>query len=286
MKRTLFGKLSEFFDGKGFYITLILCAAAIGISGYVLFFGARSAALDDELNIPDAAQMSLGPDASDAIERPITTEIPDYARHETEVVMADEYAASVAGDADIPAKIEAPDVSANTSIGSGTGDLLGDVTEVTGSADIPAEPVTTSAPDVSVSAPFFVWPISGEVLNDFSIDELVFNSTTEDWRVHPGIDISAPAGAHIGAIGDGVVEDVYEDEMMGWTVVINHGDGLRSVSCGLMSGVTVDIGDTVRAGETIGGIGGTAELESMLPSHLHLELIGDGAHIDPLEVLP
>jgi len=79
MKRTLFGKLSEFFDGKGFYITLILCAAAIGISGYVLFFGARSAALDDELNIPDAAQMALGPDASDAIERPITTEIPDYA---------------------------------------------------------------------------------------------------------------------------------------------------------------------------------------------------------------
>ena len=36
MKRNLFQKLGDFVLGKGFYIVLFLCVAAIGISGYYL----------------------------------------------------------------------------------------------------------------------------------------------------------------------------------------------------------------------------------------------------------
>ena len=36
MKRTLLNKLGDFVLGKGFYIVLFLCVAAIGISGYYL----------------------------------------------------------------------------------------------------------------------------------------------------------------------------------------------------------------------------------------------------------
>ena len=32
-------KLGDFLEGKGFYIVLFLCVAAIGISGYFLFSG-------------------------------------------------------------------------------------------------------------------------------------------------------------------------------------------------------------------------------------------------------
>lgn len=39
-------KLLDFFEEKGFYIILFLCVAAIGISGYVLFF---SPATDGEI---------------------------------------------------------------------------------------------------------------------------------------------------------------------------------------------------------------------------------------------
>ena len=35
MKRNLFQKLGDFVLGKGFYIVLFLCVAAIGISGYI-----------------------------------------------------------------------------------------------------------------------------------------------------------------------------------------------------------------------------------------------------------
>ena len=39
-------KVSDFVAGKGFYIVLALCAAAIGVSGYVLFFTGPTAGDD------------------------------------------------------------------------------------------------------------------------------------------------------------------------------------------------------------------------------------------------
>ena len=37
-------RLGDFMEGKGFYIVLFLCVAAIGISGYYLFSGLTGAA--------------------------------------------------------------------------------------------------------------------------------------------------------------------------------------------------------------------------------------------------
>ncbi len=293
MRRTQPNRLTEFFNGKGFYIVLVLCIAAIGVSGYILFFSGNSPELDEEmllsqggytLSVPDE-QTGTGTDTG--TDETILTDIPDYAIRDTEVVMADDYEdeqASAKSDQTVepPVTAEPPETA-----GQDGGKLAGQAEAVSGSAEIAVSSGGgEEQQSQEVTAPFFVWPVSGEVISSFSVDELVFNSTTEDWRVHTGIDIAADAGTHVGAIGDGVVEDVYQDEMMGWTVVINHGDGLRSVSCGLMSDVPVAVGQTVRAGETIGGVGNTAELESGMPSHLHLETIGDGAQLDPLEILP
>ena len=298
MRRTSPNRLTEFLNGKGFYIVLILCIAAIGISGYILFFAGNTPELDEELLMPDGGYTLYNPTgagAEDAEEETILTDIPDYAVRDSEVVMADDYVESVSGSGDTSTvqddEIEPPATAAPTDEDD-AGKIVGQAEAVSGTAEIPVSPSDTpsssddSGESTEVVAPFFVWPVSGEVLNSFSTDELVFNSTTEDWRIHTGIDIAAPSGTHVAAVGDGVVEDVYQDEMMGWTVVVNHGDGLRSVSRGLMEDIPVSIGDTVRAGETIGGVGNTASLESEMPSHLHLEMIGDGAQIDPLEVLP
>ena len=48
-------KVSDFVAGKGFYIVLALCAAAIGVSGYVLFFtGGDEEFVDEPLQISGA----------------------------------------------------------------------------------------------------------------------------------------------------------------------------------------------------------------------------------------
>lgn len=37
MKKTMRDSVGDFMAGKGFYIVLLLCVAALGVSGYYLF---------------------------------------------------------------------------------------------------------------------------------------------------------------------------------------------------------------------------------------------------------
>jgi len=272
------GKIGDFFADKGFYIILILCIAAIGISGYVLFFSGPDKTGGNNLYIggngPDSLE-SEKPAGNTPQETELRTEIPENAIRKTEVVMA------------------SPDASPKDNVEAVSGNLPGEVLSESDTSGNPGgsgkAQNDTGSPETSpkpVTASFFVWPVSGELLERFSIDRLVFNETLGDWRVHPGIDIASPLGTQVCAIGDGVVEDVYIDELLGVTVVIDHGNKTRSVYRNLMETVMVSAGDTVYAGDIIGGIGQTAADELLDPPHLHLEVIRDGAQIDPCSLLP
>ena len=131
----------------------------------------------------------------------------------------------------------------------------------------------------------FVTAVRGKVLNPFSGDEMVKSKTFGDWRTHSGIDISADEGDKVCAIANGTVEKVYEDEMMGYTVVISHRDGVVSTYSNLMKGVVAKIGQKVKAGDVIGGVGKSAMAESAEDSHLHLETTKNGEQIDPMSLI-
>ena len=150
--------------------------------------------------------------------------------------------------------------------------------EATQKAVAPA-PVADDGPTEFVSA------VSGKVAIPFSGDELIKSETFGDWRTHAGIDIAADEGTQVKAIAKGVVKQVFEDEMMGHTVVIEHADGVVSRYCNLMKGVVAKVGQTVKAGDVIGGIGASALSEVAQPPHLHLEVTKNGAPIDPMSLL-
>ena len=266
MNRKKANKLTFFLEEKGFYIILILCIAAVGVSGYVLFFSESEPEAQQLLQNP----VTITPTGAPDIEQLITS-LPPGTLRDTKVTMApspepslEEVLGIIAADRDAAGQDKE---QAN----------LGEAVEVNTVADIPGK---------SGAAAVFVWPINGEILTAFSVDELVFNRTLEDWRVHTGADIAAPLGAEIGAIGDGIIEDVYMSEMMGMTVVIDHGDKMKSVYQNLAEAVDVSIGDSITAGKTIGTVGQTAENESADQPHLHLEVIREGAQLDPMELLP
>lgn len=150
-------------------------------------------------------------------------------------------------------------------------------------ADRPQSEAETSArPAPAVS---FAAPLVGEVSAEFSEDRLVFSETLRDWRVHNGTDFSAPVGTSVEAVADGTVEDVYYDELLGHTVSIAHDDGHVSVYCGLNDVTFVEEGERVEQGYVIGTIGDEMPLESAQEPHLHLEIIKDGARVDPLSVI-
>ena len=70
---------------------------------------------------------------------------------------------------------------------------------------------------------------------------------------------------------------------MGTTVVISHSDGYTTLYSSLQENPPVEVGQIVRAGETIGYVGSTAAAESSMGPHLHFSVSRDGERIDPRE---
>ena len=136
-------------------------------------------------------------------------------------------------------------------------------------------PVAAEAPSVVVS------PLQGEVVAAFSVDQLLYNETLDDWRTHDGVDIAAAAGDAVMAASAGTVLSVTDDPMMGTTVVIGHSGGYETTYANLQTEPLVEEGETVSAGQAIGAVGTTAAAESAQGAHLHFAVTREGEAVDP-----
>ena len=95
---------------------------------------------------------------------------------------------------------------------------------------------------------------------------------------HPGVDIAARRGTLIRAAGAGVVRIAGIDDVYGYYVVIDHGDGIQSLY-GHADTLLVEAGANVAAGQPLARVGTTGR--SSAP-HLHFEVRKDGRPADPL----
>lgn len=130
-----------------------------------------------------------------------------------------------------------------------------------------------------------VRPVSGEILNVWSGDKLAYNETLRDWRVHEGIDFAAETGAEVAAARDGMVSAVYEDDLLGTTVALEHEGGYTSYYSNLSDEPPVSVGQAVNAGDIIGTVGESASGELALGSHLHFAVSCSGQSMDPQDFL-
>ena len=214
--------LAKFFAGKGYYIALILCAVAIGVTGYLYY-------------------SNLG------------------------------------------AEPEPNDPSGGISVMNPTDDM-----GVIGTKPTPILPTTPTGTEPSATKPKpfrTAAPLDGENIMDYCMDCLGYNPTTRDWRTHDGMDLAAAAGTAVCAAADGTVYTVYNDEMMGTTVVIRHENGYVTTYASLAEQVTVRPGDQVELGQTIGYVGASALLECAVGDHVHFSVTQDGNAVDPEDFL-
>lgn len=119
------------------------------------------------------------------------------------------------------------------------------------------------------------------ILNPFSDGELVKSETTGTWQTHNGVDLSCTVGSDVCAIDTGTVSEVCSDALWGYTVTIDHDNGITSRYCGLDGSLEIREGDTVQSGQKLGITGANPDLESALEPHLHLEVKKGGAYVDP-----
>ena len=181
---------------------------------------------------------------------------------------------------------ELPDLSADTPVLS---DAEAEEAEPAAAEEEPASepaaaPLPAPTPTVTVSAPVFVRPVAGAVITPFSGDELLFQPTFGDWRVHSGTDFAAEAGENVLALTDGTVLDLFEDGLYGSCVTLSHDADLTSTYRGLTD-VRVSAGQAVTAGETLGAVAETIDAEAALGTHLHVEAARAGTPVDVLELL-
>lgn len=144
-----------------------------------------------------------------------------------------------------------------------------------------AAPVLDDTPVVAAPPSLIVTPVEGETVAAFSADELQYDATMGDWRTHDGIDIQAPEGTQVLAAEAGTVQSVYEDNLMGTVVVIDHGDGVQTLYASLQPDPAVETGDSVTAGQVIGTVGSTAAAEADRGAHLHFSVTQNGEPTDP-----
>lgn len=128
-------------------------------------------------------------------------------------------------------------------------------------------------------------PVNGEVLNEFSDGELVKSATLNVWKTHDGVDIAGEPGENVLSMTSGTVTKVYEDQLLGACVIIDHGSGIEGYYCNLSKDIPVMEGQEVSAGTVIGNVGDTAEGEIKEASHLHFALKKNGEWIDPVAMI-
>ncbi|MCL2843239.1 MAG: peptidoglycan DD-metalloendopeptidase family protein [Oscillospiraceae bacterium] len=250
-------RAGDFFAGRGFYIVLILCVAVIGASAWAML---RNDTADDTLDLPVVGEIgalaeqhppnlpTMG--APTPTPAPVATEPP-----------ADEDAFFGRHDDEVPEQPEEPEPTGDYGKESGRGSATG-------------EPLQ------------FIWPVSGYVAVPHAVGHLIFDRTMGDWRTHAGIDITAGLGEPVLAMARGTVERIFKDDLLGTTVILYHGNGLRSLYANLAEVPVVEEGQWVPMGTPLGAVGTTALAKSGTVHHLHLEVLEHGVQVDPLVLLP
>lgn len=257
-KGTLWERFTAFVSGNGFYLVLLICVAAIGLSGYFLVRSISGAQGEEQLAAVGSAQLPEEGEA--AASAPVTpgeqtTQKPAVSR------------APVSSPSPAPVE-ESPEVT------------LAETPAAQVSA--PVEPEADAGRDALV----FTRPVNGGIIASFSVETLLYDETMGDWRIHEGVDLAAALGSRVLATAAGTVKSVYEDELMGATVVIDHGDGLTSVYANLHPQPPVEEGERVYTGDVIGAVGDTAIAESGREPHIHFAMYQDGQAVDPEVYLP
>lgn len=118
------------------------------------------------------------------------------------------------------------------------------------------------------------WPVRGAVNSEFGNRP---SPWTRGGEFHSGIDIGAERGTPIQAPAAGTVAFAGTHSEYGLTVMVDHGQDLRTIY-GHLSKITVAPGQTLARGGQIGFTGNTGRSSG---PHLHYEILVKGRPVNP-----
>ena len=129
-----------------------------------------------------------------------------------------------------------------------------------------------------------IWPIDGNVILNYSMDQTVYFATLDQYKYNPALVISAEVGEPVLAAADGKVEKLNEDARLGKTVQMILGNGYQVVY-GQLQEIRVVEGQEVKQGDVIGYINDPTKYYIVEGPNLYFELLKDGEPENPLEYM-
>lgn len=129
-----------------------------------------------------------------------------------------------------------------------------------------------------------VWPISGNILVNFSMDQTIYFPTLDQYKYNPAIVIEAHEGDLITAAAAGKVTSVYEDREIGKAVTMDLGNGYE-VTYGQLDNILVSEGSYVAKGDVIAQVASPTKYYSVEGTNVYFKLTKDGVPVNPMSRL-
>ncbi len=117
------------------------------------------------------------------------------------------------------------------------------------------------------------------IVNDYGF---FHNKTLNTYYEHEGIDFAVAAGSEVKATKSGKIESIYKDDiLLGTEIVVDHGDGLKTVYRFVEEREGLKVGDSVEQGDVIATVAEANGNEYKDGAQLHFEVLENGKQVDP-----
>lgn len=146
------------------------------------------------------------------------------------------------------------------------------------------EPSVQESPLVFSEEDILSWPVDGNVLIPFNMEQTVYFATLDQYKYNPAVIIAGDVGEEVWAATDGKVTSIKEDAQTGTTVTVDLGDGFEAIY-GQLGELHVKEGDRIEEGVLIGYLGEPTKYYSVEGCNLYFQLLKDGEAVDPLHYL-
>ena len=154
------------------------------------------------------------------------------------------------------------------------------------STSVNAPALADNAPEINFSEDTLMeWPVSGQILIDYSMDQSVYFPTLDQYKLSPAISVQAVEGAPVMSAVSGTVYSIDNNAQTGTTVTMELGNGYQAIY-GQLTDLNVAEGDTVKKGAIIGYVAAPTKYYSEEGSNLYFAMKKDGEPIDPIAYLP
>lgn len=128
------------------------------------------------------------------------------------------------------------------------------------------------------------WPVSGNIILDYSMDSTIYFPTLEQYKCNPAVIIQSDVSQAVAAPADARVLEVGTNEEIGNYVKLDLGNEYTAI-CGQLKDVQVVVNEYVHQGTILGYVSEPTKYYAVEGNNIYFQLDHSGKPVDALDYL-